>query len=318
MNASGRNNQLQGQSTRLLDRFLEMMSAERGSASNSLLAYSRDLTDYLSFAANNSTNATEITTAQVRLYLAHLEAQGMARTTMARKLSAIKQFHGFVFAEGLSENQPAAIVEGPGKAKSIPKILSQQDVQSLLAAAQAQVNKSEGLARFRALRMLCLLELLAVTGLRVSELVGLPIASLRSQDEFLTVRGKGGRERIIPVAAHARKAVADYLEDLKASRKTSSKWLFPSHGAGGAFTRQHFALELKELARKAGLDAKLLSPHVLRHAFASNLLAHGADLRAVQQLLGHADISTTQIYTHIQPERLRAVVEQHHPLARKS
>jgi integrase/recombinase XerD len=295
-----------------VERFLEMMSAERGSAENSLEAYGRDLAHYIDYLG--TIDVLSATSDNIRDYLASLEAQGFARTTAARRLSAVKQFHQFIHGEGIVGANVAAIVESPKAARPLPKILSVADIDVLLEQARVRVTQTEGKARFRAERLYCLLELLAATGLRVSELVGLTVRAVTNDDAFLNIRGKGGRERLVPVSARARKVLENYLKNLE----PDCKWLFPSHGAGGYLTRQHFALELKGLARTCGLDVEKISPHVLRHAFASYLLEKGADLRSVQQMLGHADISTTQIYTHVQAGRLQAVVESHHPLAKKS
>jgi integrase/recombinase XerD len=301
---------------RLVGRFLEMMSAERGAAANSLAAYGRDLQSYLEFLTGQGVALKSVGTDDVRRFLAQAEALGLARTTAARRLSAVKQFHLFLQAEGLVQDNPAAIVEGPRMAKPLPKMLSDAEMIALLAAAEERVQKAEGKALFKALRLQCLLELLAATGLRVSELVGLSYRAALTDDAFLTIKGKGGRERIVPFSDRVRGFLKTYVKALKAETDSEPKWLFPSHGVGGMLTRQHFGLELKSLAREAGLDAATVSPHVLRHVFASDLLAHGADLRAVQQMLGHADISTTQIYTHVQAERLKEVVEKFHPLAK--
>jgi integrase/recombinase XerD len=303
---------------RLVARFLEMMSAERGAAANSLTAYNRDLESYLEYLGRQGVSAKKAGTDDVRGFLADAEYLGLARTTAARRLSAVKQFHNFLQSEGLAAENPAAIVEGPRAAKPLPKMLSDAEMVALLAAAENRVAKAEGKAIFKAMRMQCLLELLAATGLRVSELVGLSYRSALTDEAFLTIKGKGGRERVVPFSDRARQFLKTYVKALKDTTDSEPKWLFPSHGAGGALTRQHFALELKALARAAGLDAATVSPHVLRHVFASELLAHGADLRAVQQMLGHADISTTQIYTHVQAERLKEVVEKFHPLAKKA
>jgi integrase/recombinase XerD len=298
-------------------RFLEMMSAERGAAANSLAAYRRDLQSYLEFLSSGGVALKSVCTDDVRRFLAQAEYLGLARATAARRLSAVKQFHGFLQAEGLAQENPAAIVEGPRAAKPLPKMLSDAEMIALLAAAEERVQKAEGKALFKALRLQCLLELLAATGLRVSELVGLSYRVALTDDAFLTIKGKGGRERIVPFSDRARGFLKTYVKVLKAETDSEPKWLFPSHGAGGMLTRQHFGLELKSLAVATGLDGSSVSPHVLRHVFASDLLAHGADLRAVQQMLGHADISTTQIYTHVQVERLKEVVEKFHPLSKK-
>ncbi len=302
---------------RLINRFLEMMSAERGAAKNSILAYGRDLEDYVGFLVSQRQSATSASSDDVRDYLADLEARGMARSSTARKLSAIKQFHLFLQGEGQASQNPATIVEGPKKQAVLPKIMNSGDVERLLsiaAAAAAAAAKPE--QRFRAMRIQCLVELLAATGLRVSELVALKLNAVQTERDFLTIKGKGGRERMVPVSKRAQLVLRDYVSVLKLQSETASQWLFPSHGESGALTRQHFALELKALSRLAGLDATKISPHVLRHAFASGLLAKGADLRSVQQMLGHADISTTQIYTHVQSERLASTIEQFHPLAK--
>ena len=296
----------------LAARFLEMMSAERGAAKNTLDAYRRDLEGYLGFLAAHGRNLDGADSASIQDYLAELEAHGMARTTAARRLSAVRQFHKFLHGEGLAKGNPATVIESPRAGRPLPKVMSVGQVDTLLQGATARATRSKGRAKVKALRLECLLELLYGTGLRVSELVSLKTKEVTSDREFLTIKGKGGRERLVPVSSKARDAVQRFLK----IRATDSAWLFPSHGAEGHLTRQHFALNLKSLAREVGLDADLLSPHVLRHAFASHLLAGGADLRAVQQMLGHADIATTQIYTHVQVDRLRSVVENHHPLAK--
>jgi integrase/recombinase XerD len=303
---------------KLVLRFLEMMSAERGAAKNSLAAYKRDLQNYLEFLGRKSLSLKAVKTETVRAFLADADDRGLARSTAARRLSAVKQFHVFLQGEAILPDNPAAIVEGPRAAKPLPKMLSDGDMVALLAACEVRVAQAEGRGVFKALRLQCLLELLAATGLRVSELVGLSYRAALTDDVFLTIKGKGGRERIVPISDRARAFLHTYVKALKNETDSEPKWLFPSHGAGGMLTRQHFALELKSLAREAGLDAATVSPHVLRHVFASDLLAHGADLRAVQQMLGHADISTTQIYTHVQVERLKEVVEKFHPLAKSA
>lgn len=319
MKNSGKNSKLKAAAPhRQVDRFLEMMSAERGAAENSLQAYARDLTHYLGFLAEQGIDPLTSSSEAIRSYLASLEVLGFARTTAARRLSAVRQFHQFMHGEGIVAANPAAIVESPKTARPLPKILSQQDIGLLLTEAQARIARSEGKVRFKAERLYCLLELLAATGLRVSELVGLTVRAVTTDDAFLSIRGKGGRERLVPISDQARQALGSYLKIRQLHADDQSKWLFASHGAGGCLTRQHFALELKGLAAACGLDLNKVSPHVLRHAFASYLLEKGADLRAVQQMLGHADISTTQIYTHVQAGRLQAVVENHHPLAKKS
>jgi integrase/recombinase XerD len=301
---------------RLISRFLEMMSAERGAAKNSILAYGRDLEDYAAFLGSRQQDAKNASSDDVRAYLADLELRGMARSSTARKLSAVKQFHLFLQGEGQAPQNPATIVEGPKKQTVLPKILGVEDVERLLAVAAETVASAKPEHRFKAMRMQCLIELLAATGLRVSELVALKLSAVQAERDFLTIKGKGGRERMVPVSNRAQLVLKDYVSVLKLQSDVTSQWLFPSHGESGALTRQHFALELKALARRAGLDADKISPHVLRHAFATDLLAKGADLRSVQQMLGHADISTTQIYTHVQTERLTSTIERFHPLAK--
>ena len=303
---------------RLIERFLEMMAAERGASINTLVAYGRDLADYEVFLHSNSGSLKDSRPEQIRDYLAVLDESGMARSTAARKLSAIRQFHRFLYGDGLAPGNPAGAIESPRPARPLPKLISEAEVTRLLGAARERIKKARGKGTLKAWRMVCLLELLYATGLRVSELVGLTVRAVSTEGEFIHIKGKGGRERLVPVSSAARDAVTSYLRLLEAEPASEMKWLFPSFGAERHLTRQHFALELKGLAAAAGLDSRKVSPHVLRHGFASHLLAGGADLRAVQQMLGHADISTTQIYTHVQSNRLRQVVESHHPLAKKS
>jgi integrase/recombinase XerD len=302
---------------RLISRFLEMMAAERGAAKNSIAAYRRDLEDYHTFLSARGLDAKSAISDDVRAYLVDLDHRGMANSSTARKLSAVKQFHLFLQGEGLADQNPALIVEGPKKQAALPKLLNDDDVKRLLNAASDAVAQAKPSQRFKALRLQCLVELLAATGLRVSELVSLNFSTVKAERDFLHIKGKGGRERMVPVSQQAQTVLRDYMSVLKLQSDAPLKWLFPSHGKGGALTRQHFALELKALAQAAGIDVEKVSPHVLRHAFASGLLAHGADLRSVQQMLGHADISATQIYTHVQTERLKSTVEQYHPLARR-
>ncbi len=303
----------QAQNARLIERFLEMMAAERGASANTLAAYRRDLEAYAAEAGDIKAAGPD----DIRAHLESLSAQGLARSSAARKLSAIRQFHRFLHGDGLSPDNPATAIDSPRAARPLPKMIAEQDVMALIAAARARIARSKGKALLKAWRMLCMLELLYATGLRVSELVGLTVQAATAETQFILVKGKGGRERLVPVSDTARGVLTDYLA-LLAEDKALPKFLFPSSGATGHLTRQHFALDLKATAREAGLDAARVSPHVLRHGFASHLLEGGADLRAVQQMLGHSDISTTQIYTHVQAERLKEVVETHHPLAKKS
>ena len=287
-----------------------MMSAERGAAANTLAAYERDLRDYAAFLGGQAVAAEPD---DIRRFLVHLEAQGMARTTAARKLSAVRQFHHFLLSEGVARGDPTQTISSPKQALPLPKVLSVAQVERLLEAAREAVEKAQGPGKVRAVRLHCLVELLYATGLRVSELVSLSVRMVKADPRILTIKGKGGRERLVPLNLSAGVALKNWL---KLRPEPHSPWLFASPQAEGHLTRQHFANELKSLAASVGISAASISPHVLRHAFASHLLAGGADLRAVQQMLGHADISTTQIYTHVLAERLRKLVEENHPLAR--
>jgi integrase/recombinase XerD len=253
----------------------------------------------------------------VRGYLGQLTRRGFAASSVGRRLSAVRQFYRFLYAEGHRPDDPAAILEGPKRGRTVPKVLSIEEVDRLLAAARVAGERAELAApdRLRAARLTCLIEVLYATGLRVSELVTLPASAAEPQARMLIVRGKGGKERLVPLNEAAKQAMRDYLALLAAaSPEPKSRWLFPSFGESGHLTRQHFARDLKSLAAAAGLRPDRVSPHVLRHAFASHLLHNGADLRVVQTLLGHADISTTQIYTHVLEERLKSLVRDLHPL----
>ena len=297
-----------------VEAFLEMMSAERGAARNTLAAYARDLADYGAFVGPFD----KVRTADIRAYLIELDGRGFAAPSVARRLSAIRQFHRFLFSEGVRDDDPTGTIEGPRKPARLPKVLSEAEVDRLIETAGALAAR-EGLSppeAARAHRLNALVELLYATGLRVSELVGLKASVLRGDAAYFAIRGKGGHERIVPLSDKARAATAAYLAARKAAGAGDSPWLFPAFSESGHLTRQAFARDLKSLAAAAGIPAGRVSPHVLRHAFASHLLQNGADLRVVQQLLGHADISTTQIYTHVLEERLRALVAAHHPLAR--
>jgi integrase/recombinase XerD len=305
-----------GRDGRLIDRFLEMMSAERGAAKNTLAAYDRDLSNYADFLKASGAGLQAARPEHIRNYLAGLAAEGLKSSSAARKLSAVRQFHNFLYGEGIVKENPATAIDAPRLRRPLPKVMMEEDVTRLLEVAAARTGRLEGKARLKALRLHSLLELLYASGLRVSELVALKRQALAKGAQFIMVKGKGGRERLVPVSRKASAAAAAYLAALGQEGGDEGPWLFPSHGEAGHLTRQHFALELKALAGEAGLDPKRISPHVLRHAFASHLLAGGADLRAVQQMLGHADIATTQIYTHVQTDRLKAAVETHHPLAK--
>lgn len=307
-----------------LEAFLEMMSAERGSAGNTLTSYQSDLEDALAFLRGGGSSLLTATSDDLRRYLSDVSARGFAASSQARRLSALRQFYRFLYTEGLRSEDPTGVLDSPKKPVTLPKSMSVDHVTALLdgakrEAGEATADPTEHLLR---LRRLALLEMLYATGMRVSELVGLP-ATVATQDDdrFLIIRGKGNKERLVPLSATARTALADYVACRQRMEETEGKaisaFLFPSRSASGHLPRQVFARELKELALRCGLDAKFLSPHILRHAFASHLLQNGADLRVVQELLGHADISTTQIYTHILEERLQKLVTEHHPLARQ-
>jgi integrase/recombinase XerD len=297
----------------LVGAFLEMMSAERGAARNTIEAYRRDLGDYCAFLGRKGVAVTGAGREQVTQYLAELDANGIAASSSARKLSALRQFHKFLAADGIRADDPTRIIASPKARRSLPKVLSVAEIDRLLQLAESEVELEGATEAQRAMshRLYLLLELLYATGMRVSELVSLKRAQVMRDASFLTIRGKGSKERIVPLTDQARDAVKTYVATLEAG----SPWLFPAGGETGYLSRQVFARELKGLAARAGISAARISPHVLRHAFASHLLAGGADLRVVQTLLGHSDISTTQIYTHVLDEKLRTLVESHHPLA---
>ncbi len=296
----------------LIEAFLEMIAAERDAAINTLEGYRRDLEDFAAFLDGRSDTLATCDDWAVAAYFEDLDRRGFAATSVRRRGSALRQFHRFLLESGQRGDDPTAHFDGPKRARPLPKVLSEQDVGALLdrAAADARDDGKSMAARRRALRLHCLLELIYATGLRVSELIALPASLARGQRRSLTVVGKGGRERLVPLT----EAALDALMAWNAARP-DSRWLFPADSQSGHLTRQAFARDLKALAGRAGIDSRRISPHVLRHAFASHLLENGADLRVVQQLLGHADISTTQIYTHVLEERLKRVVADHHPLA---
>lgn len=294
-----------------LGAFLEMMVAERGASKNTYDAYHRDLTRYLEYLAADGQDGETATPESVRGFLADLAADGLAARTQARKLSAVRQFHGFLVLEGYTMADPTSTVDAPRLGRPLPKVLQFDEVGALLGA-------SREIDGWRGARMLALLEILYATGLRVSELVGLRTSSLSRDGRIVTVRGKGGKERLVPLGDAARSAIDDWLplrESMLGKKSKSVSWLFPSRAAAGHFTRDGFAKQLREIALVAGLDPARVSPHVLRHAFATHLLANGADLRSVQQMLGHSDISTTQIYTHVLDQRLKSLVQDVHPLS---
>jgi integrase/recombinase XerD len=305
---------------RLIELFLDMLAAERGATENTLAAYRRDLDDFSGHLASKRRTVASASTDDIRGYLQALSKRSFAATSVARRLSAIRQLYRFLYAEGQRGDDPAAIIEGPKRGRALPKVLGIKEVDRLLAAARAAIAAARRPGeRLRAARLNALLELVYATGLRVSELVSLPASAAERSTRMLVVRGKGGKERLVPLNDAAKTAMAEYRallagRDGDVPKPTPSKWLFPSFGDSGHLTRQHFARELKALAASAKLRAEQVSPHVLRHAFASHLLHNGADLRIVQTLLGHADISTTQIYTHVLEERLKSLVRDLHPL----
>lgn len=309
--------------SRLPDLFLDMIAAERGAALNTLDAYRRDLADYTGFLAARGQDPLGAATLDGTAYMADLSSRGLKPTSCARRLSAVRQFHRFLFAEGYRDDDPTVIITGPKRGRPLPKVLGPEAVDRLLAtAAEGIDNEARPWGeRWRAARMAALLELLYGTGLRVSELVALPAGAARHAEEtaeaaLLAVTGKGGRERLVPLSGPAKTAILRYRA-VRAERpagSAASPWLFPADSDSGHLTRQAFARDLKRVAGAAGLPSSLVSPHVLRHAFASHLLQNGADLRIVQELLGHADIATTQIYTHLLDERTAAMVRDLHPL----
>lgn len=295
---------------RLIERFLDMMAAERGASANTLAAYRGDLLDFGAAVARAGGDFHSAAAADVKRYVASLS--GMAASTQARRLSALRQFFAFLYSEGLRKDDPTGTVESPRRERPLPKVLSQEDVEALIAKAQ-ETNDAESI------RLVCILEIFYASGLRVSELASLPLSAARNRDGFLLVMGKGRKERLAPLNAPARAAIKNYMkvrEEFLPAKTKESKYLFPSRSAEGHLTRRRLHQVLKALALRANLDPDKLSPHVLRHAFATHLVEGGADLRSVQTLLGHADIATTQIYTHVASDRLRDVVLSAHPLAK--
>jgi integrase/recombinase XerD len=302
----------------LVASFLDMLAAERGAARNTQDSYRRDLEDYLDWVGRRGLDALTLSTDDLRAYLATLELRGLSTATAARRLSALRQFHKFLYVDRLRGDDPAAALEGPRRVKSAPAVLTLAQVDRLLETAKEGLDDPERPLneRLRAARLHALLETVYATGLRVSELVSLPKSAARARDPFILVRGKGGRERLTPLPKRAKDAIGAYraLLEAKSPGLAATPFLFPSDSDSGHLTRQAFARDLKVLASAAGCGAADVSPHALRHAFASHLLQNGADLRIVQELLGHADISTTQIYTHVLDERAQAMVRDLHPL----
>ncbi|MDE3079980.1 MAG: site-specific tyrosine recombinase XerD [Paracoccaceae bacterium] len=309
---------------RWISAFLEAEAAEKDAARNTRLAYGRDLLDFADWLGARGRDFRGATRDEVTAYLVECDARGLSKSTRARRLSAIRQLFRFAHEEGWRADNPALKLSGPGRDKRLPGTLTVEEVQRLLDAARRMGGPEERI------RNTCLMELLYATGLRVSELVGLPVAAVRGDPRMILVTGKGGKERMVPLSTPARGALAEWLglRDAAEAERTAraaskgvkapppARHLFPGRGAEGHLTRQHFFLLVKQLAAHAGIDPAKVTPHTLRHAFATHLLANGADLRVIQTLLGHADISTTEIYTHVLDERLRALVLEHHPLAR--
>lgn len=288
-----------------------MLVAERGAANNTVDAYRRDLKDYFRFIKESRTSVECASVTDVRKYLKVLSSRGLATSTSARRLSTVRQFHRFLLAEGLSREDPSTIIDSPRGQRLLPKILTENDINNLLDGSR--FNEEPGAVRLRAL-----LELLYATGMRVSELVALPLSATLMDKNYLLIRGKGNKERIVPLTASAREALYNYqlIREKKFLGSKSSTWLFPSRGSSHHLTRQRFGQLLKAHALRCGIETARVSPHIIRHAFASHLLAGGVDLRVLQQMLGHVDISTTQIYTHVLDERMRHLVETAHPLSK--
>ena len=298
--------------------FLEAQAAELGAATNTQLAYGRDLKDFDSFLARRALDFVTVGRKDIEAYLVWCDAQGLAKSTRARRLSAIKQLYRFAFEEGWRTDNPAIQIAGPGQDKRLPKVLSEDEVDQLLDAARHSGRNTSD-----QLRNTCLMELLYATGMRVSELVSLRVSAARGDPRLFLIMGKGGKERLVPLSDPAREALAAWLvqrdktdETAQAKGKPASIYLFPSRGSAGYLTRHRFYLLIKEFALTAGVDPSKVTPHTLRHAFATHLLANGADLRAIQTMLGHADVATTEIYTHVLEARLSELVLENHPLAK--
>lgn len=308
-----------GEDDLLLEQFLEMMAAERGASINTLAAYRRDISEFMLFLSRREGGLLKADRKLLEAFMASLTKAGMSPRTMARKRSAFKQCFEFLYAEKLRKDNPAATLEAPKLSRKLPKTLSEGNIAALLAAAESDDSP-------KGVRLMAMLEMIYGSGLRVSELVSLKTAALQaksgSMGDFLLITGKGKKERLVPLSGKTKAALKRYLEIRKiflppeVESKIPNPWLFPSR-SGKPVTRQSFFLWLKELAGKAGIDAAAISPHALRHSFASHLLEGGADLRVIQELLGHADIATTQIYTHVAGSRLKKLVEEKHPLARR-
>lgn len=307
--------------SRAIDLFLDSLSAEKGASPNTLEAYRRDLDELDSSLSRQKLRFEQCGQDALRIHLANLAEHDLAASTIARKISSIRQLFRFLYRDGFRSDDPSTTLKAPKRQRPLPKVLTEQEVDRLIEAARfnASLDGPTPKRQIRAMRLYVLLELLYATGLRVSELVSLPASAAHQDSQFLSVVGKGNKERLVPLSDRAKQAMQGYramlAREANRSQARNKQWLFPSSGQSGHFTRQAFARDLKSLADDVGLDAASVSPHVLRHAFASHLLQNGANLRAVQKLLGHSDISTTQIYTHILDERLIELVEHHHPLS---
>lgn len=307
------------EASRWISTFLDACAADQGAARNTRLAYGRDLVDFAHWLERRGQTLAGADRAAVEDYLVHCDAQGLAKATRARRLSSIRQLYRFAFDEGWRADNPALRLSGPGKARSLPKTLTEAEVTRLLDAARIR-----GRNPVDQLRDTALFELLYATGLRATELVSLPLAAVRGDPRMILVRGKGGKERMVPLSTPARTALADWLahrdaedEAARKAGRAGSRYLFPGEGRDGHLTRQYFHSLVKDVAVLAGISPARVTPHVLRHAFATHLLAHGADLRVIQTLLGHADVATTEIYTHVLDDHLKHLVMTKHPLARK-
>ncbi len=305
---------------RWISTFLDAEAAERNAARNTLLAYGRDLGDFAEYLARRNADFASAETAVVEAYLIFCDAQGLSKATRARRLSSIRQLYRFAHEEGWRADNPALRMKGPGKAQRLPQTLDLAEVDALLDAARDKGRTHADQCRNR-----CLLELLYATGMRVTELVTLPVGTVRGDPRMILVRGKGDKERMVPLSPPAREALRDWLaewdkvaEVARLAGKPASKHLFPSRGAAGHISREYFYVMIKQIAALAGVSPAKVTPHTLRHAFATHLLAGGADLRVIQTLLGHADIATTEIYTHVLDDHLKSLVLSHHPLAKKS
>lgn len=305
-----------------IENFLEMMSAERGAALNTLQSYQRDLEQIHDFFVDRKTSLNDANADDISAYLNHMEASGFAGTSQARHLSTLRQFYKFLYSEGLRAEDPTSTIDSPRKGRPLPKIMTIEQVNRLLEQAATEALDTVN-GQLNRIRMHLLIELLYSTGMRVTELVSLSKKTLKQEGRYLIIRGKGNKDRMVLLSRTAISAMAVYSDAFNKEAEKSPKyaqtdWLFPSNGKDGHISRQVFARDLKDLAIRAGIEPSIISPHVMRHAFASHLLQNGADLRAVQELLGHSDISTTQIYTHVLEERLQELVESHHPLAKQT